>query len=108
MAILWWLLSVLKASSLSHLDKMTLGDYWDQLSKHDWYWDFSDDHRVWRRGSDEQGRLENIGGQSAAHKILYDGFVASMFSGEAWRTEKKPVPTRPTPEQEEALKHLLP
>ena len=23
------------------------------LSKHDWYYEYSDDHRVWRKGRDE-------------------------------------------------------
>lgn len=27
------------------------------LKKHDWYFDYSDDHRVWQRGRDERDEI---------------------------------------------------
>ena len=31
---------------------MNLEDFEELLKKHDWYYDYSDDHRIWQRGRD--------------------------------------------------------
>lgn len=34
--------------------------YFSQLEKHDWYYNYSDDHRVWTNGSAQAKRLQAI------------------------------------------------
>lgn len=36
---------------------MTIEEYWDALKAHDWYYQYSDDGRVYNRGHGEQTRL---------------------------------------------------
>jgi hypothetical protein len=36
---------------------MLTAEFWDACEAHDWYYNFSDDHGVWRRGEDERKRL---------------------------------------------------
>jgi len=50
------------------------------LKRHDWYYDYSDDHRVWSSGNanwkliqDLRHRL-NIEGQGDAAKAIYDRY----------------------------------
>ena len=45
-------------------EKMTRKDFADALRRHDWYYSYSDDHRVWRRGQDETAALK------ASHSAL--------------------------------------
>lgn len=75
---------------------MTVGEYYDQLERHDWYYEWSDDHGVWERGSADASRLKQISEESPEHKALWDGFNKHKFSGESWGTEKQPKPERPT------------
>ena len=39
---------------------MNIEQFFKEASQHDWFYDYSDDHRVWREGSDNQQRLYNI------------------------------------------------
>lgn len=36
---------------------MTREEFGKALKQHDWYYNYSDDHRVWKRGQTAQGRL---------------------------------------------------
>lgn len=55
--------------------------YWDALNRHDWFYDYSDDPGVWRRGADEHRRLSGLAGSSEAHQALWDGFVNHVKRG---------------------------
>lgn len=74
----------------------TLQEYWDQLNRHDWYYEYSDDHSVWQRGGAELGRLKALSDLTPEHRALWEGFNKHMFSVEAWKTEKAPKPERPS------------
>lgn len=74
---------------------MELGEYYDELEKHDWFYDYSDDHSVWRRGQAARNKLSSIASQSPEHKALWDGFNKHVFSGPNWGTEKAPKPEKP-------------
>lgn len=75
---------------------MKLADYWDALTQHDWFYEMSDDHRVWAKGRSNQARMERISKESPEHKKLYDGFEKHVFSGQqVYGTEKAPMPERP-------------
>lgn len=68
---------------------MTLGEYWDLLSKHDWTFDMSDDHSVWKRGQAEKTTLQAIARYSDAHQDLYDQWHRFV-----WKSDI-PKPSRP-------------
>ena len=75
--------------------KMTLTEFYDVLNSFDWYYDFSDDHRVWKRGESGKAKiLAMITEGGKEFKDLYDGFVAHHFSGPSWNTDKAPKPER--------------
>lgn len=76
-------------------DPISLRDYWDSLNRHDWYYDYSDDHGVWKRGSSERSRLRALSMQSREHRDMFDKFHAHYFSGEGFGTSKQPKPERP-------------
>lgn len=86
---------------------MTLGEYWDLLSKHDWTYEYSDDHRVWKRGRANEKVLVAAASESTAHALMFDLCIKSVFSGPAYSTEQQPFPSRPTPNQEQALRSIL-
>ena len=39
---------------------MTLTEFYDLLKRHDWSYNYSDDHRVWQRGQDESNMIQPI------------------------------------------------
>ena len=43
---------------------MTKEEYQKLLESHDWYYHYSDDHRVWKRGQKEREDLRHYAGQS--------------------------------------------
>ena len=44
-----------------------------KLQKHNWYYDFSDDNNVWKRGKEVRKELLD---DAAQHKILQQAFIA--------------------------------
>ena len=79
---------------MSSQDKPSLSEYWNQLNGHDWFYDYSDDHGVWKRGSENESRLRRWANQDEAYKELYDGFREHHFAPLYGRTqpEKPPQP----------------
>jgi hypothetical protein len=71
---------------------VTLQEFYDRLERHDWYYEFSDDFNVWKRGDEEGDKLRRISYLSPAHKKLYDQFVSYKF-------ESDPKPIKPSEEQ---------
>lgn len=69
----------------------TLTDYWDRLRRHDWYYGFSDDGRVYRAGEAESQAIRAIAKESPEHQAMYDGFVAHYSD----HGERPPLPPRP-------------
>ena len=75
---------------------MTPAEYWDKLAAHDWYYAFSDDHRVWLRGTKQEDDLRALANSVEGGKELYEAFHKYMFSGKSWGTERFPKPERPS------------
>lgn len=74
---------------------MNLADYWDGLNRHDWYYMYSDNDSVYRKGSENEARLARISKESPEHAKLWEGFNKHHFSGLPWKTPKAPKPRRP-------------
>ena len=75
---------------------VSLKDYWNMLNWHDWYYEFSDDGRVWREGKAAQEKLRAIAGQSPAHKDLFNGFASHHNDIMAHREPPTPIPPQPS------------
>lgn len=70
-------------------------DFWDQLERHDWFYHFSDDHRVWVRGESDCKRLEDLA-ESLGLTPMLKAFAEYHFSGESFGKPQAPKPERPT------------
>lgn len=53
---------------------MPLTEFQDALYRHDWQFQYSDDHHVWERGHNRQRELERIAEQSLEHQALFDAW----------------------------------
>lgn len=73
----------------------SLQSYYDALEQFDWFYHFSDDHRVWKKGEAASKKIKYLANQSPEHADLYRRFHKHHFSGEPWGTEKEPKPERP-------------
>ena len=73
----------------------TLKDYYDMLERHDWYYHYSDDGRVYEQGQRAHASLLSIANASAEHKALFEAYSNHMFTGDPWKTERAPKPARP-------------
>ena len=73
-----------------------LQELWDQLNVFDWFFDFSDDHRVWTNGCAEQNRLIRAAAAIEGGDGMRQAFAKHHFSGKSWNTEKAPKPERPS------------
>ena len=68
-------------------------EYYEMLKNHDWYYDMSDDHDVWKNGRDCYLYLAEIANEKKLdYKRMFDQFQSAMFSGEPWGTEKVEIP----------------
>lgn len=67
-----------------------LAEYWDRLQAHDWYFDKTDDHRVWKAGHANYSELVRLAGLSVEHYDLFAAFSIHHQGG-----GKSPLPGRP-------------
>lgn len=68
---------------------MSLAEFFKELAKHDWYYAFSDDRLIYRRGEENQRRLSVLAQQSEMHQKIFDAFK-DYFSDHEDDTRKKP------------------
>ena len=73
---------------------MNLEEYKTELQSMDWYYDFSDDHRVWRAGHARKRFLERVAKQSTEHTLAWDEVQQQLHDGtfvrrgSLWRKEE--------------------
>lgn len=71
----------------------SIAEYYEMLKRHDWYFDFSDDHKVWEEGIANIRLLRAIAEANGAdYKRMFDGFKQAYFSGAPWGTAKVEIP----------------
>ena len=66
--------------SAGQVSSENIGEYFNRLSNHDWYYDYSDDHSVWKRGNEYRDRLLNTAAEHPTYKKMYNEFVNWMRS----------------------------
>ena len=60
--------------------------YRQALGRHDWYYDYTDDHSVWRKGSESYREL-----CAARREIDPDGAIWNLFAPAAYRISNHAV-----------------
>lgn len=74
---------------------MPLLDYYLLLEKHDWFFDYTEDPTVWRRGQAAHAHLQQIAKTSPEHQALYQKYRDYVFSGASFDKERLPKPEKP-------------
>ncbi len=59
---------------------MSEEDYLKLLKGHDWYYQYSDDHSVWKRGSEAAQRLTTLAKNDAKLKDLYNNYIETNIN----------------------------
>jgi hypothetical protein len=77
------------------VEEVSLSDYWDMLNKHDWWYEFSDDRRVYNAAACQDKYLRAVAKQSQEHQSLFEGFHRHHFTGKPWDNEQSPKPAKP-------------
>jgi len=67
---------------------MELKEFDSMLRTFDWYYQMSDDNRVWRAGESANARIREVAKTSAEHNELYEVWSKHYFSGASWGNEK--------------------
>lgn len=60
---------------------MTKLDFFNELRSHDWTYEYSDDHSVWRRGSAKQSQLKQVAEESPDHKRMFEAWNNHIWKG---------------------------
>lgn len=74
---------------------MTLQEFYDKCAAFDWYYEYSDDHRVWQRGCTAHDALRAEAASDPAKSEIYQAWHKHMFTGEPWKSERAPRPEKP-------------
>lgn len=62
-----------------------LEEYIKALMHHDWFYDYSDDHGVWRKGKENQDKLFALSHSGEAFKMAYDSISKYMLTNASQR-----------------------
>lgn len=69
---------------------LTLFDFYKMLESHDWTYQYSDDHRYWKKGSDEARQIDHVlemqGSDKNEYRELYNAYADYI-----WREGPKPT-----------------
>lgn len=66
--------------------------WYDKLSKFDWYYQYSDDHSVWKYWSDKMDAMWKDIKDNPLLLQMYNDWHDHYFSGEHMETPQKPKP----------------
>ena len=58
-----------------------LKEFYKRLEWHDWTYQYSDDHSVWRRGNQKERELMSIAQKDKRAEVLFEGYRSYMFKG---------------------------
>lgn len=58
---------------------MSPSEFFKLLEKHDWYYQYSDDHRAWEKGNSESKRIQAIAQEIPVFLDMYRDYSKFMF-----------------------------
>lgn len=61
------------------MNNISLKDYWNMLAQHDWFYEYSDDHRMYCEGRDNAQKLWQLAERDPAYKDLYIAYRKYVF-----------------------------
>lgn len=69
--------------------------FYDKCKHHDWFYEYSDDGRVYDKGRNARYELQKFCKMHPKYKEIYRQWSYYKFSGDHMNTEKQPLPIRP-------------
>lgn len=66
---------------MTGLRQITKEEYAELLENHDWFYQYSDDFRVYRKGEEERSNLRAFARQCDELKLMYDKYVWKILEG---------------------------
>ena len=66
--------------------------FYNELLRHDWYYQYSDDYAVWRAGERSRANLLLTAKTHPVYSQMMQDYSAYIFSGKSFQTEKQPQP----------------
>jgi hypothetical protein len=70
-------------------------EFFKQCKAHDWYYQYSDDGRVYDRGREASHRLQSKASTHPSLKEIYKSWSDYMFTGKTFGNEQAPKPIMP-------------
>ena len=67
-------------SEAGQVSSENIREYFKQLRYHDWYYNYSDDHRVWKAGSANYDLIRDNSKENVTYKRMYNEFTKWMNS----------------------------
>ena len=61
-------------------------EYFKKLRYHDWYYEYSDDYRVWRQGSINFNLIRDMSKENDTYMKMFNEFIT-------WMNSKRELPT---------------
>lgn len=71
---------------------MTVEEFFNRCKHFDWYYTFSDDHRVWCAGEAARVRLEQLAKSNWVFQNILNAWVAHKYSGQSFGKPKVDEP----------------
>lgn len=71
---------------------MDILEFYKDLEKHDWYFEFSDCQHTWNKGRVSLCALDAASRKNPVFRALFEAFNVHHFSGPRFGTEQKPLP----------------
>ena len=71
---------------------MTAKEFFGQCSVHDWFYDYSDDQRVYSQGQRATAILISVSKTDPLFERIYKAWSDYVWSGPPFKTERKPQP----------------
>ena len=73
-------------SEAGQVSSENIREYFKQLRYHDWYYNYSDDHRVWKAGSANYDLIRDKSKENVTYKRMYNEFTK-------WMNSERELPT---------------
>ena len=73
---------------------LTVEEYFDMLKRHDWFYEYSDDHSVWQKGQSAKAELQSLAKTNDQFAIMladYNSYINAVIS-EGPHQETVPLP----------------
>ena len=71
---------------------MTVEQYFALCENFDWFYDFTEDFRIWQKGKETNFNLMKYAEQNLTYMRIYTAWKTFNFSGANFGTPQKPKP----------------